>query len=127
MNKCIVLSICSVLDFFDVVKGLHKDGENDIQKEKGANHDQKDRENYSHPGNVRIHQVVHDLRPAFKSDELKDSKKTEAKIVEHGDTVVYKLFIDQVIYCLCIQASVRRCMAVPILWALEQAHRVYTA
>lgn len=89
MNKCIVLSICSVLDFFDVVKGLHKDGENDIQQEKRANHDQKDRKNYSHPGNIRIHQVVHDLRPAFKCDELKDSKKTEAKIVEHGDTVVY--------------------------------------
>ena len=65
-----MLSIFLIIDFIHTVNRLHNDGQDDIKEEEGTDHDEADREYNCQPGDIRIHQVVHDFCPAFQRDEL---------------------------------------------------------
>ena len=101
------------LSLICIVEGFCQDSQNDVQEEEGADNDQADREENGHPGDVRIHQVVHDLGPSFECYHLKHGDQTDTQVVKDRDAIVDHLLILHVVDCH-LQVSIERRMAVPV-------------
>ena len=114
------------LDLVNHVECVCQDRKNNIEKEEGADYNERNTKDDRHPPDVRIHEKVHYSGPLLEGYHLEDSQHSPAEVIKSKQVVENHLLIDRHVD-LWRNASIHRLLAKAVSRAFHQPLTVWTA